>query len=173
MRKRFVPIARCRCPVIWVRCGLVITAIGFACTACSRVESSTQRKAASNISQGAARDHSASANPVAVIQNGSHTRSASSDEHVLSQTILPGTIDVPPAFLQNGDKYFIHRDPIGSQIDSSGINGQLSPAGQTPDAPVAPLPSAAWSGMVLLIAVGVAMLFMMHRVRSRLGRKGD
>lgn len=160
-----------------VRCGIILVAVGFACTACSRQESSAQQKAASSSPQRDARVYGGAPDPLEIVQDNSHSRDVSADEHVFYPTAgseieppdLPGTvqINVPPALLRLSGQSPWQGYALTGDLGSSGITSQLSPTDETPAATVAPLPSAFWAGLALLCGVGLASTIQFRRVRYR------
>lgn len=163
-----------------VRLAMILAAAGFACTGCSRQESSVQRKAVSSTLPRDARSSSEASDPLDVVQESSHSRSASADEHVFypiegsstELSNLPGTVNihVPPDLLRVVGQSPWEGYALADDLGSSGIAPQLSPELDTPAATAAPLPSTALGGLALLCGVGLAAVVRRWRVRFRTPR---
>lgn len=173
MRQETVRIGRCGQLLAWVRCGLVVATAAFACVACSPQESSAHKKAPTASTPGGTRDFSTASNSGDFSGISSHSKGAPSDEHLsypiseVEPPILQGTVDVPPGLMGSFDSSSRRSEFLGSDPDSYGIMSPISPADQTPDATVAPLPSIALSGVMLLSGMGLLMLVRAWRIRAK------
>lgn len=166
------------------RLAIVAVAVGFTCVACSREGNTTAKKAEAPHTSGgtsagaASTDFSFSGfgtNSNKSLYESHDGASGTAGGEPLDLTAAPGTWDGDIALDAQQGTIVVPQslvDGLGPSTgnpfsdDPTGITGQITPDGLTPDASSTPLPSVAWCGLALLCGLGVAAAIKARRANS-------